>query len=359
MPPWKNAVVAVVTAIAAWASGIAAQEEPQRYQRETPPTPIAPPAWASPITTPSAPQRAIPAGYGQATDRPAAAEEPSVHAASSVAEASEAPAAAPAADAEQPAQDDPDPARSASVLPLPSSVSDTAVDEIPQNHAETAPLQSTYSPVRPVSPEATVAASEPVGLPEPRETQSPLNAPREGLPALPPRAKSEELPSLPPPNREKQADGKRWPSALPPVVTVISSLTVVLGLFFAFVWVMRKNAGRGGSLLPKEAFEVLGRAPLMGRQQVQIVRFGNKLVLICISPDGVESLSELTDPVEIDRVAGLCRQGRSDSSTASFQRVLQQVSQSYAPSGYDPAAEPDEYRPPTLASYGRRESRHG
>ena len=50
------------------------------------------------------------------------------------------------------------------------------------------------------------------------------------------------------------------------------------------------------SLLPKEAVELLGRAPLAGRQQMQLVRVGNKLLLVALSPAGAETLTEITEP---------------------------------------------------------------
>jgi len=60
--------------------------------------------------------------------------------------------------------------------------------------------------------------------------------------------------------------------------------------------------------LPGEVVETLGRVPLAGRQQMHLLRFGNKLLLVCVSPTGVDTLGEITDPSEIDRVAALCAQ---------------------------------------------------
>ncbi len=121
----------------------------------------------------------------------------------------------------------------------------------------------------------------------------------------------------------KNAVGKTSPfSAL---ITVGGSLAIVLGLFFIVAWAMRKTAPRGSLVLPKEVFEILGRAPLGARQQVQLLRCGNKLLLVSITPGGAETLTEVTDPLEVDRIAGICQQAHPKSATTAFRQVFQQL----------------------------------
>lgn len=107
--------------------------------------------------------------------------------------------------------------------------------------------------------------------------------------------------------------------------TVVSSLAIVLGLFLAFVWCSKRFAPAGSAQLPKEAVELLGRAPLAGRQSMQLIRVGNRLLLVAMSPGGAETLTEITDPVEVEHLTGLCRRGKADSATASFSRELAQM----------------------------------
>ncbi len=114
-------------------------------------------------------------------------------------------------------------------------------------------------------------------------------------------------------------------SPLGAMFTVGGSLSIVVGLFLVIAWAMRKTAPRGSLLLPKEVFEILGRAPLGARQQVQLLRCGSKLLLVSITPQGTETLTEVTDPLEVDRIAGICQQGNPKSSTAAFRQVFQQV----------------------------------
>ena len=124
-------------------------------------------------------------------------------------------------------------------------------------------------------------------------------------------------------SRDKNAPGKSSPLAA--VVTVGGSLAIVLGLFFVVAWAMRKTAPRGSLLLPKEVFEILGRAPLGARQQVQLLRCGNKLLLVSITAGSTETLTEVTDPLEVDRLAGICYQANPKSATTAFRQIFQQL----------------------------------
>jgi hypothetical protein len=77
--------------------------------------------------------------------------------------------------------------------------------------------------------------------------------------------------------------------------------------------------------LPKEVFEILGRAPLGARQQVQLLRCGNKLLLVSVTPGGAETLTEVTDPAEVERIAAICQQAHPKGATTSFRQVFQQL----------------------------------
>jgi flagellar biogenesis protein FliO len=117
-------------------------------------------------------------------------------------------------------------------------------------------------------------------------------------------------------------------------VSVGASLAVVLGLFLLGAWVLRRSMPAGAPRLPSEVVEVLGRTPLGTRQQAHLLRVGNKLVLVSLTPGGAETITEVTDPVEVDRLAGLCRATQTNSSSDSFRSVLQQFAKQRAPGGF-------------------------
>jgi flagellar biogenesis protein FliO len=114
------------------------------------------------------------------------------------------------------------------------------------------------------------------------------------------------------------------PSAAPAIVSMLGSLAIVLGLFFCLVWFMRRGLPKGSRVVPNEVVEVLGRAPLAARQQMHVVRFGHKLVLVSVTPGGAEALAEITDAAEVDRLAGICHQAQPNSATNAFRQVFRQ-----------------------------------
>lgn len=141
--------------------------------------------------------------------------------------------------------------------------------------------------------------------------------------------------ALPLPSARSSTSAGERPSSGPhtfgAIVTVIVSLSIVLGLFGACAWLMRRGLPNTGRTLPADAVSVLGRAPLAGRQQMHLIRFGNKMLLVCVSPAGVDSLGEISDPAEIDRLAALCEQQQTTSATAAFKQIFNQIAGDRSP----------------------------
>lgn len=133
------------------------------------------------------------------------------------------------------------------------------------------------------------------------------------------------------------------------MTTVLASLGVVLASFFVFVWATRRSSPQGLAALPTEVVESLGRAPLAGRQQMQLIRLGNRLLLLSVTPQGAETLAEVTDVDEVNRLAGLCQQGSAGSVTNTFRQVLTQFSAEPSASGFV-----DQYQVAASAGGGRR-----
>jgi len=109
--------------------------------------------------------------------------------------------------------------------------------------------------------------------------------------------------------------------------TAGGGLAVVVGLYLVSMWLIRGSGGakRTGSL-PAEAFSVLGRAPLTAQSVAQLLRLGNKLVLVAVAADGAQPLAEVTDPAEVERIVGLCAKSAPHGPSAEFQQVLEQLS---------------------------------
>ncbi len=118
------------------------------------------------------------------------------------------------------------------------------------------------------------------------------------------------------------------------LASTAGSLIVVLGLLFAVVWLMRRTAPKSARTLPTEVFEVLGRSPLTARGEVHLLRCGNKLLLVSVTPAGAETLTEITDAQQVDRLCGLCARDETQSATNVFRGVLKQFSREGAASGF-------------------------
>ncbi len=118
------------------------------------------------------------------------------------------------------------------------------------------------------------------------------------------------------------------------VTGTLGALAVVLGLVLLIAWFLRRSMPRGLGALPNEVVEVLGRAPLMGKQTMHLVRLGNKLLLISITPAGAETLGEVEHPDEVQRLIALCRQGQPGSISAGFREVLAQFEQQPTTGGF-------------------------
>lgn len=136
--------------------------------------------------------------------------------------------------------------------------------------------------------------------------------------------------------RHKPAEPRTRSASSPRKASGSSSLWgTVIGLLLVFVlflggkiWLTRHGpiSLRG---LPVEALELLGRRTLEPRVSLHIVRCGPKILVLGVGPDGVRTLTEITDPVEIDLMAGACRRKESTGNVkASFSGLMRKAESS-------------------------------
>ncbi|GAB4135710.1 MAG: hypothetical protein Tsb009_02280 [Planctomycetaceae bacterium] len=78
---------------------------------------------------------------------------------------------------------------------------------------------------------------------------------------------------------------------------------------------LSKHAPKFNGGIPPEALEILGKRNIDQRQAIHLVRLGSRILVIGNSPGGLQTLAEITDPVEVDYLAGMCRK---DSTETSF-----------------------------------------
>lgn len=116
-------------------------------------------------------------------------------------------------------------------------------------------------------------------------------------------------------NGDAVSSRSSWSATVWPLLLVVGLIVV------GARWLKSRSpdATRG---LPNEVFEVLGRKAVDPRTSVVLARSGSRLLLLSLSPHGLRTLAEITDPVETDCLAGLCRATPRDQSLVETFRTL-------------------------------------
>ncbi|HAY80545.1 MAG TPA: flagellar biosynthetic protein FliO [Planctomycetaceae bacterium] len=184
----------------------------------------------------------------------------------------------------------------------------------------------------------TTPSTDQPSVPPPISAQSHPDAPATaGIPVATtagPRALTETSPyttdlrslTLPPPTAEQTQDnGSGNATGGNALFTVISSLAIVLGLFFGVVWLSRRALPKHAGGLSSEIVEVLGRTPMGNRQSLQLIRLGNRILLVSVTATGANTLTEVTDPHEVRELLQHCNGGTTGSTSNSFRDVLLQL----------------------------------
>ena len=96
--------------------------------------------------------------------------------------------------------------------------------------------------------------------------------------------------------------------------TAGAGLVLVVGLFLLCVSLMRRGGPNPSSPLPSDAVAVLGRVPLTPKQFAHLIQVGNKLVLVSITGERTDTITEITEPAEVERLLVMCHKGSRHSS---------------------------------------------
>lgn len=194
------------------------------------------------------------------------------------------------------------------------------------------------------------APAEAQGFTSPRGAQSISGdpTPSAALPALPPRRVRSE-------STRQRSHSRSYDT----LSTVGGSLALVLTAFLAVMWLAKRGSGGGNLVLPDGVLEVLGRAPLAGRQQLQLIRLGPKLVLLCVSPTGTETLAEITEPEQVESLMAQCRRASRSHASDLVQQVLTRHGQADRSSIFAPPLAKQSVRPGRTHSGSVSEVGHG
>jgi Flagellar biogenesis protein len=119
------------------------------------------------------------------------------------------------------------------------------------------------------------------------------------------------------------ASKSRAPGSTMSVAWTLGCLAFICAFMIVGARLFKKKMGISSQALPVEVLNLLGRKQLTPTQQIYLVRLGPKVVMIGAGPDGLRTLSEITDPVEVDLMTGLCLQKDEPTSPQQFLRLFQ------------------------------------
>ncbi|HAU36557.1 MAG TPA: flagellar biosynthetic protein FliO [Phycisphaerales bacterium] len=108
----------------------------------------------------------------------------------------------------------------------------------------------------------------------------------------------------------------------------LAALAIVVGLIFLLRWVLRRMGSP--SAVRRGPMEVIARTTVSGRQQLLLVRLGERLLVVGSGPEGMTSLGEVRDPAEVAALTQSAEAGR-----ASVVETLREKFSRRQPAGRD------------------------
>jgi flagellar biogenesis protein FliO len=131
--------------------------------------------------------------------------------------------------------------------------------------------------------------------------------------------------------------------------TTLVALGLVLGIILVTAKLWKKHGPRLSGGLTTDVFDVLGKRHIDSKQSVLLLRLGSPLLLVGSSSQGLVTLAEVDDPVEVDFLSGLARQANQPTQTIadSFRSLLHGQPDQSTPK-FAPGPDDDILQPPTL-----------
>ena len=120
----------------------------------------------------------------------------------------------------------------------------------------------------------------------------------------------------------ESGDGGGWTG----LWRTIGALGLVAALIFVARYLLRRFGGRSAAVGRGGPIDVLARVPVAAKQHLLLVRFGERLVLAGSGPGALTTLSEITDPGEVERVL----KSLTESQSGSFAHLFRKKSDEFA-----------------------------
>lgn len=112
----------------------------------------------------------------------------------------------------------------------------------------------------------------------------------------------------------------------------IGALGVVVGLIVLLRTVMTRFSGPlGRARAPAGIVEVLGRFPLARTQTLLLLKVDRRILLLAQTPQGLTTLSEMSDAEQVASLVQRIRNDRGDSFSRQFERLITPVGSAAEP----------------------------
>ncbi len=117
--------------------------------------------------------------------------------------------------------------------------------------------------------------------------------------------------------------GTSGSASAPSAWTTFGALAVVIATILISAKLWKKHGPQSAGPIPHEAVELLGRRMIDQRQAIHLVRLGTRILVLGSSAAGLRTLAEISDPVEVDFLAGLCqKRGGASEGVQSFRTMF-------------------------------------
>lgn len=225
------------------------------------------------------------------------------------------------------------------VAPATAQIDQHVGPPAPPQQSSTRASDSTRSqaPARTIG-DLLLAGPDGVVTPEPAESANsgdkvPIKT-SESLPLGVARQSSDATPISPPTSGPSVTDG--W------LGRTVVALAFVIGLAVVIRSIVRRVGRTGGGLTsqlgaggraPSGVLLVLGRYPISRGQTLVLLKVDRRVLLLCQSQTGFQTLSEITDPEEVASILVKSRDETGESISQRFNSLLRHVERDPAMSG--------------------------
>lgn len=131
------------------------------------------------------------------------------------------------------------------------------------------------------------------------------------------------------PRRETVNPGNRNPvpksRATTGAWTTIGALCLVIAVVVLAARFLKRYAPAAQKTLPAGALQILGKRNIDPRNVVYLLQCGGRILVVGVSPQGLSTLAEITDPAEVEHLTDACRQAETATGVPGFGQLLQSV----------------------------------